>query len=302
MSGGVTGRQPPEPRQGPQAGPRCYRHTDRETYISCQRCSRPICPECMRQASVGFQCPECVAQGRASAPRTRTAYGGIVRGGENVVTLTLIALNVVMFLLIHATGGGTSPLLLNSALTSGAFPFEGPLGEGVSDGQLWRLVTSMFVHVDPLHLLFNMFALWIFGPGLERLLGRWRFLALYMLSGLAGSVAVYWLAGPTTLTYGASGAVFGLLGAALVVSVRRGYDVGWLLGLLAINLVFSFMAQGISWQGHLGGLVGGLAMGAALAWAPRRMRTLVQAAAFVGVFVLCVLLIAVRSSQLAALA
>ncbi|HEX2177299.1 MAG TPA: rhomboid family intramembrane serine protease [Nocardioidaceae bacterium] len=291
MSGGVTGSgspQPPEPRPGSREVPHCYRHPDRETYISCQRCGRPICPECMNQAAVGFHCPTCVAEGRASQAKARTAYGGALRSTDNIVTLVLIGLNVAMYLLIQVTGGRGSRLLLETVM----FP------AGVADGQWWRLLTSTFVHVDLLHLFFNMFALWIFGPGLERLLGRGRFLALYLLSGLAGSVAVHWLSSPGTPTLGASGAVFGLLGAALVVSVRRGYDASWLLALLGINLVFTFLAPNISWQGHLGGLVGGLALGATLAWAPRRLRTVVHVAVFGAVFVLCVLLIVVRTAVL----
>jgi membrane associated rhomboid family serine protease len=288
MSGGVTGgpqpERPEQPGPGPKAGPRCYRHTDRETYIHCQRCGRSICPECMRQASVGFQCPECVAAGRASTPRARTVYGGAVRGTGNIVTKVLIGLNVAMFLAIQVN----NTLAIDTGL----------VGAGVAQGQLYRLVTSTFVHVQLLHLAFNMFALWIFGPELERVLGRMRFVALYVLSGLTGSVAVYWLTAPNQLTLGASGAVFGLLGAALVISVRRGQDVTWLLGLLGINLAFTFLAANISWQGHLGGLVGGLAIGAAMAWAPRRGRTIVQVAALVAVLALCVLLTVARTAAL----
>jgi membrane associated rhomboid family serine protease len=299
MSGGVAGSpQPEQPDQpdrsgpfGPQgfgvnAGPRCYRHADRETHIHCQRCGRPICPDCMRQAAVGFHCPECVAQGRASTPRPRTVYGGRVTGRANAVTLALIGLNVLMFLALQVS----NTLAVQTVLVGGA----------VAQGEAYRLLTSMFVHLQFMQLLFNMFALWIFGPVLEGALGRLRFLALYLLSGLTGAVAVYWLADPNIPTVGASGAVFGLLGAALVVSVRRGYDVTWLLGLLGINLVFTFLVPNISWQGHLGGLVGGLVVGAAIAWAPRRHRTVLQAAAFVLVFALCVLLIVLRTSQLVA--
>jgi membrane associated rhomboid family serine protease len=294
MSGGVAGspqpEQPDQPEQpeqqgsGATAGPRCYRHTGRETYIHCQRCGRPICPDCMRQAAVGFHCPECVAEGRSSTPRPRTVYGGRLRGRDNAVTLILIGLNVVMFLALQAS----NTLAVETVLIGGA----------VAQGEAYRLLTSMFVHLQFMHLVFNMFALWIFGPVLEGALGRMRFLALYLLSGLTGAVAVYWLADPNVPTVGASGAVFGLLGAALVVSVRRGYDVTWLLGLLGINLVFTFLVPNISWQGHLGGLVGGLAVGAAIAWAPRKHRVVLQAAAFVLVFALCVLLIVVRTSQL----
>jgi membrane associated rhomboid family serine protease len=298
MSGGVTGG--PQPPDVPAAStvPTCYRHPDRETYITCQRCGRHICPQCMNQASVGFQCPECVAEGRRSTPQPRTVYGGAVRGRANLVTLVLIGLNVAMFLLIQVTGGRGSPVVFEAALIPGQLPFP-PLDRGVADGEVWRLVTSMFVHVDLLHLFFNMFALWIFGPTLETLLGRVRFTALYFLSGLTGSVAVYWLSGAQSITYGASGAVFGLLGAALVVSVRRGYDVSWLLGLLGINLAFTFLAPNISWQGHLGGLVGGLVLGAALAWAPQRHRTWLHIAAFAAVLAVSVLLIVVRTTSLA---
>lgn len=300
MSGGVpeSPQQPDRPDQVPAAEPRCYRHPDRETYIHCQRCGRSICPDCMNQAAVGFHCPECVAEGRSSTPQARTAYGGTLRGTGDIVTKTLIGLNVAVFVLIQVTGGRGSALVLDAALIPGQYPLP-PLNEGVADGQLWRLFSSMFVHVDLMHIFFNMFALWIFGPGLETLLGRARFVALYLLSGLTGSVAVYWLAGEATVTYGASGAVFGLLGAALVVSVRRGYDATWLIALLAINVVFTFVVPNISWQGHLGGLLGGLALGAALAWAPRSRRRVVHVAAFVLVAVLCVLLIALRTLQLA---
>jgi membrane associated rhomboid family serine protease len=295
MSGGAGGPQQPEPQPDPQPGaravPHCYRHPDRETYISCQRCDRPICPQCMNQAAVGFQCPDCVAEARSAAPRPRTTYGGVLRRGDNTVTLTLIGLNAAMFVLIQVTGGRASPLALETVL----FPAQ------VAAGEWWRLITSAFVHVDLLHIFFNMFALWIFGPGLEQLLGRVRFLALYLLSALAGSAAVHLLSSPGTPTLGASGAVFGLLGAALVVTVRRGYDASWLLGLLGINLVFTFLVPNISWQGHLGGLVGGLLMGAALAWAPRRQRRVVHTLAFVAVFVVCVVLIYARSAALLSL-
>jgi membrane associated rhomboid family serine protease len=292
MSGGVTGSgsaQPPEQQPGARAIPHCYRHPDRETYISCQRCGRPICPDCMRQASVGFQCPQCVAEGRASTPRPRTVYGGRVRPSDNIATLTLIGINLVVYLLILLSGGGGSRLLNETVL----FPVS------VADGEWWRLLTATFVHVQFLHLFFNMFALWIFGPVLEGMLGRTRFVTLYLLSGLVGSVAVYWLSDPGVPTLGASGSIFGLLGAALVVSVRRGYDVSWLLGLLGINLVFTFVATNISWQGHLGGLVGGLAIGAAVAWAPRRFRTVVQVVVFAAILALCLLLIALRTAELA---
>ncbi|MDP9445045.1 MAG: rhomboid family intramembrane serine protease [Actinomycetota bacterium] len=286
----------PESTSQPGAVPTCFRHDDRETYIRCQRCDRPICAECMRQASVGFQCPECVAQGAASVRQPRTMYGGAVRARDNLATVTLIGLNVVMFVVVLGTGGRTSPVLAELVLVTGETPAGfPPRSFGVADGEVWRLVTSAFVHEEVLHILLNMVALWIFGPTLERLLGRWRFVGLYLLGALCGSTAVYLLAGPNTFTYGASGAVFALFGAALLVSVRMRYDVSWLLTLLAVNLVFTFVAPNISWQGHLGGLVGGLVMGAALAFAPRQRRTALQLLAFAAVLALCTVAIVART-------
>jgi len=276
--------------------PRCYRHPDRETYIRCQRCTRYICPDCMRQASVGFHCPECVAEGAAQVRQPRTVYGGAVAANSDVVTKVLIALNVVVFLLIQLTGEVASPLLSRLAMVGQVGFIEG-IGAtgGVADGAVWRLLTSVFVHVGLLHLAFNMVALWLFGPTLESLLGRLRFVVLYLLCGLAGSVAVYVLAHPLTSTVGASGAVFGLLGAMLVISFKRGYDVRSLLALLAINAVFTFLGTNISWQGHLGGLLAGLALGAAIAYAPAARRNALQWGAFAALFVLCLVIVGVRT-------
>jgi membrane associated rhomboid family serine protease len=280
--------------------PTCYRHPDRETYIRCQRCGRYICPDCMRQAAVGFQCPECVAEGAATVRQPRTVYGGHVAAHSDVVTKTLIGINLAVFVIILLTGGVSSAVLSRLAMIGDVGYIEGiGASGGVADGAVWRLLTSVFVHVEPLHLAFNMIALWIFGPTLESLLGRLRYLLLYLLCGLAGSVAVYLLTPPLAATVGASGAVFGLLGAMLVVSIKRGYDVRGLLGLLAINAVFSLIGAGISWQGHLGGFLAGLVLGAGIAYAPTERRSAVQGAVFAGLLVLCVLLVVVRTIMLA---
>ena len=293
--------QPSAPPPPQSSVPHCYRHPDRETYIQCQRCERYICPDCMRQASVGFHCPECVAAGAASTPRVRTSYGGpaIAGGRADLVTKIIIGLNVVVFLLIRLTGGYSSPLLDRTEMI-GRVGFIQNLGQvgGVADGQYWRLLTSTFVHVDLLHILLNMIAIWIFGPTLETLLGRTRFVALYLVSALAGSVAVYLLTPPLTPTIGASGAVFGLLGAALVISFKRKMDTSWLVILLGFNLIYSFVATGVSWQGHVGGLVAGLGMGAVLAYAPRDRRTLYQWAGFALVLAICLVLVVIRSVDL----
>jgi len=277
--------------------PRCYRHPDRETYIRCQRCTRYICPDCMRQASVGFHCPECVAEGAAQVRQPRTVFGGAVAANSDVVTKVLIGLNVAVFLLIRLTGDLASPLLARLVMVGQVGFIEG-IGAtgGVADGAVWRLLTSVFVHVGLLHLAFNMVALWLFGPTLESLLGRLRFVVLYLLCGLAGSVAVYVLADPLISTVGASGAVFGLLGAMLIISYKRGYDVRSLLALLAINAVFTFLpGTNISWQGHLGGLLAGLALGAAIAYAPAARRNALQWGAFATLLVLCLVIVGVRT-------
>ncbi len=148
---------------------------------------------------------------------------------------------------------------------------------GVADGAFWQLVTSVFTHLQFWHIGFNMLALYVLGPQLEGLLGRARFLALYLLSGLFGSLAVYWLSGTAQPTVGASGAIFGLMGALLVVAVKVRGNVQSLLGLLAINAVITVLgARFISWQGHLGGFVGGVLLALVLVYAPRSRRTLWQ--------------------------
>lgn len=282
------------------AVPTCALHPERETYISCQRCGRPICPECMRPASVGFQCPRCIDEGRRTQRSARTAFGGRIHARDNVVTISLIAVNVAMFIIVTALGRDGDRLVLDLSMISGEVQLRGlPLDSGVADGEFWRIMTSAFVHTGVTHLLFNMVAIGLIGTNLERVLGRSRYLALFLVSCLTAGTAVYWLSPPAAVTYGASGGVFGLLAAALIVYRKQGYDVTALLVLLAINLFFTFSVPNISWQGHIGGLVGGLVAAAALAYAPRQRRTLLQVAAFAGLTALCLLLIAVRTLALA---
>lgn len=278
----MTSRPPAEPPTEPaqpSTVPRCYRHGDRETYISCQRCGRPICPDCMRQASVGFHCPECVAEAARSVRPARTYAGGLVPARIGVVSMVLIGINVAVWVLILATGGTASEVYLRTAMTGGPFAPRAGI-DGVADGAYWRLLTAAFVHVQIIHILFNMYALAIFGPLLEQLLGRLRFVVLYVTGALVASVAVYWFTPPGAFTVGASGAIFTLFGAAIVLLLRRGQDVSSLLMLLAFNVFITFTFPNISWQGHLGGLAAGLVLGAVFGYAPRRVRTAVQAGAF----------------------
>jgi membrane associated rhomboid family serine protease len=273
----------------PETTPTCYRHPDRATYIRCTRCNRPICPECMRDAAVGHQCEECVREGARTVRQPKTNFGGREYGANPVITYALIAINVVMFVLETVSRGLKSELVL--------------FAPAVADGDLYRLVTSAFMHYGVAHLLFNMYALWIIGPPLEKALGRLRFTALYALSALGGSVLVYLLSPLNAATAGASGAVFGLFGAAFVVGKRLNLNVSWVVGLIAINLAITFVipalgGQQISWQGHIGGLVTGAVVAAAYAYAPRERRTLIQLSATIGLLVLFCALIWWRTTSL----
>ena len=283
----------------PDAPPVCYRHTDRETWIRCQRCSRPICPDCMRSASVGFQCPNCVKEGVKSTRQARTPYGGTRVDDPRLTTFVLIGLNALVWLAIMATGGTDSRLLDKLALLpdSAARRYDDGTIEvvrGVADGAWWQLMTSAFTHVEVLHIGFNMLALYFLGPTLEQGLGRARFLALYLVSALAGSTAVMLFSGPHTQTLGASTAIFGLMGALAVVALKVRGQVQSVLTWIALNLVFTFTISGISWQGHLGGLVGGAVIGAAMVYAPKAHRSAVQWTATGLVLLISLALVAAR--------
>lgn len=298
--------------------PTCYRHPDRETWIRCQRCDRPICPDCMRSAAVGFQCPECVREGARSTRQGRGPYGGRVAANSHLVTFALIGVNVLVWLAIQATGGARSALVdVLSILPAGhcgaggggyypSVPEAACHGvglhwvPGVADGAWWQLLTSVFTHVSILHIGVNMLTLWFLGPPLEGMLGRARFLAVYLVSGLTGSAAVMLFSAPHQQTLGASGAIFGVLGALLVVAIKLRGNVQTLLFWLGLNLVFTFTVSGISWQGHVGGLVGGLLLAGALVYAPRARRAPLQWGAVVLVTVVALAVVAVRAVALAA--
>ncbi|HWH45231.1 MAG TPA: rhomboid family intramembrane serine protease [Thermoleophilaceae bacterium] len=227
----------------------CYRHPDRETGVACSRCERPICPDCMTTTSVGMRCPECAAD------RIEVRSGAAALGGDPSLTYALIALNVIVFLATTLSGGsatggsfGASDLLTDGAVSRHA----------VADGEIWRVVTAGFLHAGLFHLAFNMFALWILGGLLEPAIGRLRFALLYAVSVLGGSFGALLLE-PDALTVGASGGIFGLMAAAIIVMRSRGIDpMESGLGLwMGLNLLITFTVPGISIGGHLGGLVGG---------------------------------------------
>lgn len=302
--------------------PVCYRHPSRETYLRCSRCDRPICPSCMHDAAIGHQCPECVAAGRRSQPAARTAFGGTLAGRHGHVTMTLIGLNVavaVVVLIIGGTqaaaGGGWGGLLggITPAHVWGGMITGEPgvtiaytdnagsvidTAAGVVNGDYYRLATSMFLHYGIFHLLLNMYALWIVGGVLEPLLGRGRFLALYLLSGLGGGVATYLFASVSTISAGASGAVFGLFAAFYILMRRLGRDTSMITMILVINLVLTFVISNISIWGHLGGLFTGAVIALGLAYAPARVRTQVQVATIAGMAVLLLALTLARTATL----
>ncbi|WP_328849121.1 rhomboid family intramembrane serine protease [Micromonospora zamorensis] len=299
--------------ESPPTTPVCYRHPGRETYVRCSRCDRPICPDCMRDASVGHQCPECVDEGRRSVRPARTAFGGGTAGRHGYVTKTVIAVNALLLLLSIASArggdaamggsgfggliGASTPLTEWGAVLGRAYLSDYTLG-GIAEGQWYRLVTAMFLHYGVLHLLLNMWALWVLGRSLEANLGRVRFAALYLIAGLGGNVAAYLFSSPRAATVGASTAVFGLFAALIIIERKLGRDISRIIPILVINLVFTLAVPGISIPGHLGGLVVGALMALVLAYAPRGRRTLVQVAGAAIILVVLLALVLFRTAQL----
>lgn len=274
----------------------CYRHPEREAHIRCTRCNRRICPDCMVAASVGFQCPECVRQGNKGVRRGRTVFGGAVTGDPGYVTKVLIAVNALMWLV--QVGAGLT--FEHRLWLIGGPAFDPVLMErvGVADGESYRLLTAAFLHGGLVHLALNMYALYLFGPPLEGALGRVRFITLYFVSALGGSAVSYAFSNPAQPSLGASGAIFGLLGAFLVVSRRMGRDTTGVLILLAINFVYGLLVPRIDWHAHLGGLITGVLTAVAFAYAPKVGRTAVQTGGVLGVLAAVVVVVVWRTAAL----
>lgn len=238
----------------------CYRHPDREAYVRCQRCERLICPDCQVESAVGFLCIEDAGK---QPPRNRGRIAATF-DGRPLVTQVLLVVTVAIYALQILSGG-----LLTDYLSFNPY---------FATFQPWRFITTGFVHSDlllsnptsVLHLVLNMYTLYLFGQALEPMLGRWRFLALYLISILGGSIAVMWLASTDTWVVGASGGAFGLMAAYLVVLRSIGANSNSMVGVIAINLVFSFISPSISWEAH----VGGLALGALVAFLYSKTRDL----------------------------
>lgn len=277
-----------------EAAPVCYRHTDRESHIRCQRCERPICPDCMKSAAVGFQCPECVREGQRSVRQGRPLSFGA--RGVPVVTYALIAINVAVwaavqaypslleFLMLHknnicSPGNGLQTIQeLNRSQCLNGFVDPQSTGvhfyPGVARGGWYQVLTSVFTHQQVLHIASNMLSLWMIGPLLEAFLGRARYLAAYLLCGLAGSALVLALTPHDGSTLGASGAIFGLLGVLIVVFLQRGLPLQQLGTVVVLNFFITFTVSGISWEAHVGGFLAGLALGAAITYTPLGRRRL----------------------------
>lgn len=271
----------------------CYRHPDRQSFVLCQRCTRTICPECQTQMPVGVICPECLRESqqavKATRPTRRTRALRAVRSsdGRPLVTYGLVIVTSVFYLigLIPGIGDAARAAL---AFNSG-FLIPGPFFEP------WRLFTVTLVHSSIWHVALNMLALWALGRSLEPLLGRWRFAALYVLSTLGGSVLIALLA-PGQWVVGASGAVWGLLGAMFVIGRHLGVNVTAIAVLLVLNLIITFLpGSNISWQGHIGGGLAGALVGFIFARtrAVRQQRTQALLLAATGVGLLALLVIPV---------
>ncbi len=286
----------------------CYRHPDRVSFVMCQRCLRTICPECQTQGAVGVVCPECMKQQKNDrTPAQKKAERRWGRGSGTTavaatgfpalaVTYSIMVITAVVSL-VQMVPGGLGDSVGRTLLFMGVF-IDPELGPGM---QPWRALTVLLVHGGLWHLLLNMLSLWMMGRILEPLLGRWRFLSLYLISGVAGSVVMA-LFDPTQPVVGASGAIFGTFGALMVITRRLGGDITGIAVIVGMNLVIGFIPGfNVAWQAHLGGLIGGLAVGAIYAAtrrADQRGRQIAMLAGFVVVLVAATFLIPVLHPHL----
>lgn len=268
--------------------PVCPRHPDRVAYVRCQRCGRPACTECQRQAAVGIQCVDCVRESAKNAPVNRTMAGGVVTTGKPIITYVLIALCVLVF---------AAELIPNSNVINylAYAPFA-------TEQEPWRILTSIFTHSTTFlpHILFNMYSLYILGTVLEPVLGRLRFFALFLVSGLAGSVGVLLIAPVDSVVVGASGAIFGLFGALFVLQLKRRGDLRQIIVLLVVNAVIGFLpGANIAWQAHLGGLIGGALVAAILIYAPTGcIRQVLQWGGIAAVLLILIVLTVLRTAAI----
>ena len=296
----------------PPGGDHCYRHPDVATGVHCTRCGRAICTECMIAAPVGHQCPTCVAEARREYRRGPGRRVAVANAKAISVTSVLLVLMGVGYVL-EVVAGGVGSLVSGPAtvhlvrLGASVGLAQLPNGDlvGIATGQEWRMVTAIFLHGGILHLLFNAYALWIFGPVVERELGRARFLAIFLTTGLFASAASYGFAGtPGQVSVGASGAIFGVVGAFVSYNYRHrelavaAARLRGLVPFLLLNLILTFTFPLIDWRAHVGGFVAGLVAGVvAEGWGPRSSRIAIAVAGFAALTVGALALAAWRTAQ-----
>ncbi|MFD9702807.1 rhomboid family intramembrane serine protease [Lentzea sp. NPDC059081] len=284
---------PPDGPVGAQPEtPVCARHSDRPTRLRCTRCDRPACPDCLRDASVGMQCVDCVNEGARTVRRPRTLAGAQVSNGRPIITQVMIALNVLAYVVTVVQSG--SPM--NNS-RSELFQATSLYPDVTAGGEWWRIVTSGFMHFGLIHLALNMAALFVVGPVVEQELGRLRYSAVYFLSLLGGSAAAFYFGTVCQQLAGASGAVFGLMGALLIVFKRQKRDISTIVVVVGINLVSNLFTNA-SLLGHLGGFVVGGLLTLAMVRAPQKNRDLYQIAAVVAAVVLLGGMFLLRATEL----
>lgn len=261
----------------------CYRHPDRLTGISCQRCRRPICGECMVEASVGFQCPRCVGVGRSSVRQARTRFGAVLRPGGGTATKVVMGAMVLVWVLDLLTRGlATTMLAMNSGY--------------VEAGQFWRLVTTSFTSGQLLGVLMNLLVLWLVGRALEAELGSWRFVLLYLASGFGGATLFFLVAPMGAWSVGAASAIIGLLAANTIGKAKTGEDIRPDIGLLVLVVLYSVLVgfSNFGWVTMIGGIVVGGLSGAILAYAPRQNRMTIQLVGMLALVTVCLGLVVAK--------
>ncbi|SMD25608.1 rhomboid family intramembrane serine protease [Lentzea albidocapillata] len=286
----------PVPPDGPIGAqpdiPVCARHSDRPTRLRCSRCDRPACPDCLRDASVGMQCVDCVNEGARTVRQARTSAGAVVSHGRPIITQVMIALNVLAYVVTVVQSG--SPMNNSRA---GLFTATSMIPELTANGEWWRILTSGFMHFGLIHLVLNMAALFVVGPVIEQELGKLRYSAVYFLSLLGGSAAAFFFGTVCQQLAGASGAVFGLMGALLIVFKRQKRDISTILVIVGINLVSNLFTNA-SLLGHLGGFVIGGLLTLAMVKAPAKNRNAYQIGAVVAAALLLGVMFVLRASEL----
>jgi membrane associated rhomboid family serine protease len=285
----------------------CYRHPRVVTGVHCTRCGRPICPDCMTAAPVGYQCPECVREARQSAPRRRVRVR-FVLGRPGSITTALLFVNIAIFLVEVALGGAGSLFdgpTADRLIQMGAMvpPYIARTGLAPEHYQFWRLITAMFLHIGLIHLAFNMYALYLFGYLIENAFGKARYIAIYFVAGFLGNVTSFAFGNAISVGAGASGAIFGLLGAWIAYNYRRRgtalaeANLRGALILIALNTFIALSFHSIDWRAHLGGLVGGVLAGWLVeGFGPRRIQPVVQYGGLIALALIGVALTAWRVS------